>query len=129
MPRQLRYFIPGIPQHVIARGVDRQAVFFQEQDYKHYLAVLKEAAAANQCAVHAYVLMTNQLHVVATPGQARKLFRHRAQCDVVFRCYGVSSLTPKIYAVFYARKARNPARQMTKLFPYNSQNRSLMPEL
>ena len=34
MPRQPRYFIPHIPQHVIARGVERQAVFFQEQDYR-----------------------------------------------------------------------------------------------
>lgn len=36
MPRQPRYFIPGIPQHVIARGNDRQAVFFREEDYQRY---------------------------------------------------------------------------------------------
>jgi len=36
MPRQPRYFIPNIPQHVIARGIDRQAVFFQARDYQLY---------------------------------------------------------------------------------------------
>ncbi len=60
MPRQCRYFIPGIPQHVITRGVDRQAVFFHEQDYTLYLKALRDAAATNECLIHAYVLMTNQ---------------------------------------------------------------------
>ena len=67
MPRQPRYFIPGIPQHVIARGVDRQAVFFRTQDYTLYLHALREAANNSQCRVHAYVLMTNHVHLLVTP--------------------------------------------------------------
>jgi putative transposase len=73
MPRQPRYFIPGIPQHVIARGVDRQPVFFQAEDYRLYLAAVKEAAKGSRCLVHAYVLMTNHVHLLATPGHERSL--------------------------------------------------------
>ena len=73
MPRQPRYFIPNIPQHVIARGIDRQAVFFQAQDYALYLAALREAAINSRCQVHAYVLMTNHVHLLVTPEQERSL--------------------------------------------------------
>ena len=75
MPRQCRYFIPGIPQHVITRGVDRQAVFFDEQDYTLYLKALQNAAATNECLIHAYVLMTNHVHLLLTPGRQRSLPR------------------------------------------------------
>lgn len=67
MPRQPRYFIPGIPQHVIARGNDRQAVFFRERDYKRYRRALRDAALDSGCQVHAYVLMTNHVHLLVTP--------------------------------------------------------------
>ena len=73
MPRQPRYFIPNIPQHVIQRGVDRQAVFFEAQDYRHYLDTLRCAAHRYDCAVHAYVLMTNHTHLLITPGSERAL--------------------------------------------------------
>ena len=73
MPRQLRYFIPGIPQHVIARGNDRQAVFFRERDYRLYLRALRNAATDCGCQVHAYVLMTNHVHLLVTPEQKRSL--------------------------------------------------------
>lgn len=73
MPRQPRYFIPGLPQHVVQRGVDRQAVFFRPQDYRLYLDTLREAARDCDCAVHAYVLMTNHTHLLLTPGTERSL--------------------------------------------------------
>jgi putative transposase len=73
MPRQPRYFIPGIPQHVIARGNDRQAVFFREEDYERYLAALRRAATDCGCRVHAYVLMTNHVHLLLTPEQKQSL--------------------------------------------------------
>ena len=73
MPRQPRYFIPQIPQHVIQRGVDRQAVFFKAQDYELYLDTLREAAHRTECSVHAYVLMTNHTHLLITPGSERSL--------------------------------------------------------
>jgi putative transposase len=73
MPRQPRYFIPDIPQHVITRGIDRQAVFFQKQDYTLYRQALRDAATKSRCQVHAYVLMTNHVHLLATPEQERSL--------------------------------------------------------
>ena len=73
MPRQLRYFIPNIPQHVITRGVDRRAVFFHEHDYKLYLDALRQEAAKNRCLIHAYVLMTNHVHLLVTPQYERSL--------------------------------------------------------
>ena len=71
MPRQCRYFIPNVPQHVVTRGVDRQAVFFHQQDYALYREALQNAAATNDCLIHAYVLMTNHVHLLVTPLQER----------------------------------------------------------
>ena len=73
MPRQPRYFIPGFPQHVIARGVDRQAVFFSADDYGLYLSVLRGAARAHGCHIHAYVLMSNHVHLLMTPQTERAI--------------------------------------------------------
>ena len=67
MPRQIRYNLPGIPQHVIQRGNNRQATFFAEEDYTRYLSDLKSACDSHQCEVHAYVLMTNHVHLLMTP--------------------------------------------------------------
>lgn len=73
MPRQPRYFIPGIPQHVIQRGVDRQAVFFQPSDYKLFVESLARSAIDYACQIHAYVLMTNHVHLLVTPDTRRSL--------------------------------------------------------
>jgi putative transposase len=67
MARQGRYFVAGQVLHVIQRGNSRQAIFFDEQDYGHYHAWLADAAARFGCAVHAYVLMTNHVHLLVTP--------------------------------------------------------------
>lgn len=67
MPRQPRYFIAGLPQHVIQRGVNRQPVFFEYSDYALYLHSLRDAAARYECQIHAYVLMTNHTHLLVTP--------------------------------------------------------------
>lgn len=67
MPRQPRFTIPGIPQHVIQRGNNRQPCFYAEEDYRYYLDVLREAIQRNACELHAYVLMTNHVHLLITP--------------------------------------------------------------
>ena len=73
MPRQPRYFLPGYAQHVILRGVDRQATFFAPQDYRLFCRVLGKAASKHGCAIHAYVLMTNHVHLLLTPDSKRAL--------------------------------------------------------
>ena len=67
MARKSRFVIPGVPQHVIQRGNNREPCFFSETDYRSYLDVLHESASRNQCHVHAYVLMTNHVHLLVTP--------------------------------------------------------------
>ena len=67
MPRKPRFTIPGIPQHVIQRGNNREACFYAEEDYCRYLDNLKDALQRNDCELHAYVLMTNHIHLMVTP--------------------------------------------------------------
>ena len=59
--------MPGLPAHVMQRGHNREAVFFSDQDYLEYLRCLKQAADTYGCKVHAYVLMTNHVHLLVTP--------------------------------------------------------------
>ena len=75
MARLGRYFLPHQPLHVIQRGNNRQPIFFCRDDYRRLHAWLAEAAAAHDCAVHAYVLMTNHFHLLVTPGSGQSLPR------------------------------------------------------
>lgn len=75
MPRQPRYFLPDIPQHVVMRGVDRQATFFAPDDYVLYKETLASNATNVGCAIHAYVLMTNHVHLLLTPTSERSIPR------------------------------------------------------
>ena len=70
MPRLPRYFVPDVPLHVIARGNNRERVFACSRDFGTYRRYLTEAASAHGLAVHAYVLMTNHIHLLATPSTA-----------------------------------------------------------
>lgn len=67
MPRKPRFYIPDIPCHVIQRGNNREPIFFQESDYRAYLCWLKEGLEKFGCTLHAYVLMTNHVHLLMTP--------------------------------------------------------------
>lgn len=69
MPRRPRPDLADIPQHVVQRGNDRKACFFQDEDYRRYLSVLGEAAKRHACRLHAYVLMTNHAHLLVTPSE------------------------------------------------------------
>jgi len=67
MPRPVRLNLPDIPQHVTQRGNNRQACFFSNTDYRLYLDLLHEACRTHDCSLHAYVLMTNHVHLLMTP--------------------------------------------------------------
>ena len=75
MPRQPRPDLAAVPQHVVQRGNDRQPCFFTADDYRRYLAGLRESAIRYDCAVHAYVLMTNHVHLLVTPSSAGAVSR------------------------------------------------------
>ncbi len=67
MPRRPRLYLSGHPQHIVQRGHNRAACFFADEDYRFYLHWLKLGAEKCGCAIHAYVLMTNHVHLLLTP--------------------------------------------------------------
>ncbi|MGB5766265.1 MAG: transposase [Arenicellales bacterium] len=67
MARLPRIVVPGLPLHIIQRGNNRLPVFFVEEDYRYYLNTLTEVSLRYGCAVHAFVLMTNHVHLLMTP--------------------------------------------------------------
>lgn len=75
MPRKPRFFVPGVPVHIVQRGHSREPVFFDDSDYVAYRGWLKEAAERYHCDIHAYVLMTNHIHILATPSDAQGITR------------------------------------------------------
>ena len=68
MPRPIRTIIPDVPLHIIQRGNNRVPCFAHTSDYLVYLDILRECAHDSDCAIHAYVLMTNHVHLLLTPG-------------------------------------------------------------
>ena len=69
MPRRARIAIPGIPRHIIQRGNNRSACFYAQDDYTRYLETLAEMSLRYECAIHAYVLMTNHVHLLLSPAR------------------------------------------------------------
>ena len=67
MARQPRLDLPGIPQHIVQRGNNRLPCFLDDTDRTRYRQLLREALLATGCRLHAYVLMDNHVHLLATP--------------------------------------------------------------
>ena len=61
MARPPRFDVPGVALHIVQRGNDRLPCFARDLDYVRYLQDLRDAASENDCAIHAYVLMTNHV--------------------------------------------------------------------
>lgn len=70
MARLPRLTVAGYPHHIIQRGNNRQAIFAVPEDYRTLLEMLDEHARKSQVALHAYVLMSNHFHLLATPETA-----------------------------------------------------------
>ena len=70
MPRRPRLVLPGIPLHIVQRGIDRAPCFFEAGDRLVYLDELHALTRELGCALHAYVLMTNHVHLLLTPRTA-----------------------------------------------------------
>lgn len=67
MPRLPRICPPDIPQHIIQRGNNRQNCFSSDEDIGTYAHWLHEAAIKYDVQIHAWVFMTNHVHLLATP--------------------------------------------------------------
>jgi putative transposase len=66
MPRLPRLVVANVPLHITQRGVDRCPTFLTAEDFAFYRWMIGEAALVAACAVHAYVLMTNHVHLLIT---------------------------------------------------------------
>ncbi len=71
MPRRRRIHLSDVPLHIVQRGHNRAPCFFTDDDYETYLYWLRRGIAAKGIALHAYVLMTNHVHLLLTPPDNR----------------------------------------------------------
>lgn len=87
MPRKPRMYLPGVPAHLVQRGNNHGACFFGDEDYRHYLEKLGEGLRRFGVALHAYVLMTNHVHLLVTPRDsegASRLMQHLGRHYVLY---------------------------------------------
>ena len=85
MPRKTRQFMPGVPCHVIQRGNNRQSCFIERSDYRDYLRWLGVFVGRHGVAIHAYVLMTNHVHLLLSPSTEQaipKMMQSLGRCYV-----------------------------------------------
>lgn len=75
MPRKPRFYLPNVPIHIVQRGNNQEAIFFEDSDYQAYLDWLQQATTRYGCSLHAYVLMTNHVHLLATPADKDSVSR------------------------------------------------------
>jgi putative transposase len=73
MPRKPRHFLANVPCHVISRGNNHNVCFFADADYLFYLECLNDACKKYEVSVHAYVLMTNHVHLLITPSSVSSI--------------------------------------------------------
>lgn len=64
MSRKPHFVLPGVPQHVIQRGNNREPCFYSNDDYVRYLEDLHDAAVKNNAVIQAYVLMMSLVHLL-----------------------------------------------------------------
>ena len=65
--------MPDIPVHLVQRGHCRAPVFFEAQDYATYAHWVKESCEKYEVEVHAFVLMTNHVHLLVTPASEQSV--------------------------------------------------------
>jgi putative transposase len=75
MPELRQSHTPGHPLHVIQRGWLRAACFFHDHDRIAYLNCLAQDSRRLGCALHAYALMGNHVHLLLTPERAHSVTR------------------------------------------------------
>lgn len=73
MPRRARSDVPGLPYHLVQRGNNREVCFIEPENYQFYLELWRQMARRYLVQVHAFCLMTNHIHVLATPEKASSL--------------------------------------------------------
>jgi putative transposase len=138
MPRRARLRIAAVPLHLIQRGNNRSACFFDQVDYTFYLDHLRELTLKFSCAVHAYVLVTNHVHLLMTAAKddgPSLLMKHLGQRYVQYvnRLYGRSGtmwegrfrssiVQQRAYLLRWATPIRNAREPIARcLAPFSTQ--------
>ncbi|MEQ9210374.1 MAG: transposase [Pseudomonadales bacterium] len=75
MGRPARLHPIGVPQHIVQRGNNRQSCFLTKNDVAVYANSLLESSRQNQVDIHAWVFMTNHIHLLASPQKEGALSR------------------------------------------------------
>jgi putative transposase len=75
MARLPRFDLAGIPQHLVQRGNNRLPCFLDDEDRQRYLQCLRHGLLRFGCRLHAYVLMSNHVHLLLTPDEAGAVSR------------------------------------------------------
>jgi putative transposase len=73
MARLPRLILPNHPHHILQSANDGQLVFREDEDFERFLGWLRDSAREFKVAVHAYVLMPDHLHLLATPATVNGL--------------------------------------------------------
>lgn len=87
MPRIARTVIPEYPHHIIQRGNNKQTIFFDNQDKKVYLDLLKKYSQECGCKIGAYCLMCNHVHILAVPCHKDSLAKCMQKISLRFTQY------------------------------------------
>lgn len=87
MPREARAVVLDVPHHITQRGNNRQDAFFVDDDRRFYLHLLKAKAEQYGLVIHAYCLMTNHVHIVATPSDEDSLAKGIGRTHYLYTHY------------------------------------------
>ena len=104
MARLPRIYIKGCSYHIVQRGNNREPCFYSEQDYATYLTFLKDSAETNGVEIHAYVLMTNHVHMLVTPtdkGDVSRMMQSLGRKYVRYFNAEVGNVTGRVVKITY----------------------------
>lgn len=85
--RRRRLYVPGLSAHVFQRGHNRSVIFDEASDYDHFVALMRHSARRYGTDVHAFALMSNHYHLIATPSHAKALPKTMKAIDCGYTKY------------------------------------------
>ena len=87
------------PVDVRQRGTNRQAIFAGESDMRAYLGWLKEYAIKYEVEVHAWVLMTNHVHILCTPHYFSNSFKRISIRKFIFSSHRFNTICNSLISI------------------------------
>ncbi len=87
MPRIARVCAAGYPHHITQRGNNKEKAFFDDEDRRFYLDVLRRYKDKNQMKILAYCLMGNHVHILAVPEKETSLAKGIGGTNLLYTQY------------------------------------------